>query len=118
VDEQKQRIPVRQRRSRAEAGQLVAEYETSGLSRVEFCQDRGLSLSTFNRYLKRSRAGQPEATGVSLVAVELRGGTHRASAKREDSGVTVALAGGRRIEVTRGFDGPTLVQLLGLLERV
>jgi hypothetical protein len=120
VDEQNQRTRIRQRRSRAEAAQLVAEYETSGLRRIEFCQQRGLSLSTFNRYRNRSRAGQAEATGVNLVAVELRrgtGGTHRAGAKREDSGVAVALAGGRRIEVARGFDGPTLLQLLGLLER-
>jgi len=116
VDEQTQRTGVRQRRSRAEAAQLVAEYETRGLSRIEFCRDRGLTLSTFNRYLKRSRARQAAAAGVNLVALELRG-THRAGRQREDSGVAVALAGGRRIEVARGFDGPTLIELLALLER-
>jgi hypothetical protein len=114
VDEQNQGIRVRQRRSRTEAAQLISEYETSGLSRVEFCQKRGLSLSTFSRYRSRSRTGQ--ATGVNLVAVELRG-THRTSARPEGSGLAVALAGGRRIEVARGFDGPTLVELLRLLER-
>jgi hypothetical protein len=31
-------------------------------------------------------------------------------------GLAVALTGGRRIEVGRGFDAPTLVQLLGVLE--
>ena len=34
------------------------------------------------------------------------------------SGLTVALAGGRRIEVGRGFDARTLVQLVGVLERI
>jgi len=116
VDEQSQRARIRQRRSRAEAAQLVAEFETSGLSRSDFCQQRGLSLSTFNRYRNRSRAGQAGAASVNLVAVELRG-ARRAGVPREDSGLAIALAGGRRIEVARGFDGRTLVQLLGLLER-
>jgi hypothetical protein len=33
------------------------------------------------------------------------------------SGLAIALPGGRRIEVGRGFDTQTLVQLLGVLER-
>jgi hypothetical protein len=33
------------------------------------------------------------------------------------SGLAVALSGGRRIEVSCGFDSSTLVQLLGVLER-
>ncbi len=30
--------------------QLVAEYESSGLSRIDFCRERGLGLSTLDRY--------------------------------------------------------------------
>jgi len=41
---------VRRRRSRQEVEQLVAEYESSGLSRSEFCRERGLGLSTLDRY--------------------------------------------------------------------
>ena len=41
---------IRRRRSRQEVEQLVAEYESSGLSRNEFCRERGLSLSTLSRY--------------------------------------------------------------------
>jgi hypothetical protein len=37
---------VRRRRSRQEVEQLVAEYESSGLSQNEFCRDRGLALSS------------------------------------------------------------------------
>ena len=33
------------------------------------------------------------------------------------SGLAVELARGRRIEIERGFDAPTLIQLLELLER-
>jgi len=39
-------VAVPQRRSRAEAEQLLCEYEASGLNREEFCQRKGLSLAT------------------------------------------------------------------------
>lgn len=110
-------IDVRRRRSRAEAGQLVAAYEVSGLSRVEFCQQQGLSLATLARYQKRQRQAEGEAaTGNSWLAVEVSG-VSAAVGSGTASGLAIALAGGRRIEVGRGFDAPTLVQLLGVLER-
>ncbi len=117
MDEQEQAIAVRRRRSRAEVEQLAAEYEASGLSRTEFCRKHGVSLGTLNRYLKRRRQQtQGEAAGVNLLAVELCR-ARPAVGKPEDSGLAVALAGGWRIEVARGFDAGTLVQLLGVLER-
>ena len=105
------------RRSRAEAGQLVAEYEVSGMSRVEFCRQKGLSLATLARYRKRQAQGEAAATasGTRWVTVALAG----ASAAVESgtaSGLAVMLPGGRRIEVGRGFDANTLEQLLHLLE--
>ena len=36
---------------------------------------------------------------------------------RANSGVALTLSGGRRIEVGRGFDAHTLMQLLGVLEQ-
>ena len=105
------------RRSRAEAAQLVAEYEASGLSRIEFCRKQGLGLATLNRYLQWRREARAETPGANLSAVELCG-ERAAVTNRLESGLAVALAGGRRIEVARGFDAPTLVQLWGLLERV
>jgi transposase len=117
VDEhQAQGIEVRRRRSRAEAEQVVAAYEASGLSRAEFCRQQGLSLATLARYRKRQRQAQAEAaTGNRWLAVEVSGAS--AGARSETaSGLSVALVGGRRIEVGRGFDTPTLVQLLGVLE--
>ena len=118
MDEQTevQVLEVRRRRSRAEAGQLVAEYEASGLSQVEFCQKHGLSLATLARYRKRQTQDSP-AAGNRWVEV-------KESAARPvlegvvSSGLAVALRSGRRIEVGRGFDAPTLVQLLNVLERV
>ena len=102
----------RRRRSRAEAEQLVVDYETSGMSREEFCHRHGLALSTLAQYQRRRKQAQDEGTGPSrLLAVELSG-AHPADA----SGLAVVLAGGRRIEVGRGFDARTLEQLVSLLE--
>ncbi len=98
-----------------EAGQLVAEYETSGLSQVEFCQKQGLSLATLARYRKRQAQDSP-TTGNRWVEVKESAG-RPALGIPASSGLVVALPGGRRIEVGRGFDAPTLAQLLDVLER-
>jgi hypothetical protein len=117
VDEQAQVLEGRRRRSRAEAEQLVAAYEASGLSRVEFCRQQGLSLATLARYRKRQRQAQgAAATGNRWLAVEVSG-VSTAVGSGTTGGLAIALPGGRRIEVGRGFDAQTLVQLLGVLER-
>src|ERR1700747_495621 len=57
-------VSVRKRRSRQEIKRLVAEFETSGLRRSEFCQKHSLGLGTLQRGLRRSRMktqGQSEA---------------------------------------------------------
>ena len=88
---------------------MVAEYETSGLSRQEFCLKHGLALATLDRYRKRRQ----EAPGNSgWVAVELSGGSESGSA------LAVVLLSGRRIEVSRGFDAHTLEELVCVLEHV
>ena len=102
----------RRRRSRAEVEQLVVEYETSGMSRVEFCQKHGLALSTLAWYQMRREQGHDGGAGPNRwLAVELSG-AHPVGAR----GLTVVLTGGRRIEVGRGFDAQTLQQLVSLLE--
>ncbi len=114
MDEQAQVVEVRRRRSRAEAEQVAGEYEASGLSRVEFCRKHGLSLATLARY--RKRAPSKAEPGNRWVAVEVAGASSTLESRR-NSGLAVALSGGRRIEVRCGFDSHTLVQLLSVLER-
>lgn len=108
---------TRRRRSRAEVAQLIAEFEASGLNRTEFCRSRQLSLSTFARYRKRlPHKSAPPASSGRWIAVELA----RASSGcggGADSGLAIALSSGRRIEIRRGFDSQTLIDLLGVLER-
>ena len=105
------------RRSRAEAEQLVSAYEASGLRQAEFCRQQELSLATLARYRKWQRQAQGEAaTGNRWLAVEVSGGGATAGSGTA-SGLAIALPLRRRIEVERGFDAATLVQLLEVLER-
>jgi hypothetical protein len=98
----------RQHRSRAEADQVASEYESSGLSREAFGRQRDIPLKTLARYVvryrKRQAGGAPRFVPVEVAA---HGG----------SDLAVVLPGGRRIEVRRGFDSGTLLQLVAVLER-
>lgn len=103
-------------RSRAEADQLAAEFEASGLNRREFCRTHGLNVSTLDIYRKRLRQARSETPGASRwVAVDVASAPP--ATDRAASGLVVVLAKGRRIEVERGFDPATLERLLSVLER-
>lgn len=113
MDQQEQVATGHRRRSEVEIAELVAAYETSGLSRLEFCQKHGLSPATLSRYRKRQQGVPAEAPGTRRwVRVEVAGVRPTTA-----SGLAVVVSQGRRIEVGRGFDAETLTQLVGLLER-
>jgi hypothetical protein len=115
MDEQGNAVTLRRRRTAAEIERLVAEYAGSGMSQADFCRQRGVSLASLARYRKRSGATQTPAVNP-WVTVEIPIARDRGDLGAS-SGLTVTLAGGLRIEVGRGFDVPTLVQLVGVLER-
>ena len=100
------------RRNREEANRLAAECEESGLSQREFCEQRGVPLKTLVRYLARYRREQRgKSQAPQWVAVEV-------GAKRRDAAeLSIVLAGGRRIEVTHGFDVETLRRVVAALEQ-
>jgi hypothetical protein len=103
----------RRHRNRAEADQLAAEYEGSGLTREAFCRERDVPLKTLCRYVTRYRgqkAGALQSPHFVQVEVTTPAGV--------SSALTVLLPGGRRIEVNRGFDVGTLRQLVTVLEQV
>jgi hypothetical protein len=114
-----QRGAGRKRRTGAEVQQLVAEFMSSGMRRIEFCRSRGLSLSTLDRHLKKrrwKRKRRSAAADGQLVPVELA--IRKSPTEQEPSGgLAVVLSGGRRIEVQRDFDGHTLERLVSVLER-
>ena len=100
------------RRNRAEAHQLAGEYEASGLSQKEFCQQRELSLKALGRYLTRYRKQKIQDAEPHkpqrFVAVEV-------SRPHRGGELTVLLSSGLRVEVSPGFDGGTLRQLIAVL---
>ena len=104
---------VRRRRSRAEAEELVRDFEASGLRRQVFCTERGLSVAALDKYRRQYGQGTTGNEG-RLVAVEVIPGM---SASKLGSGLCVELANGRRIEVGSGFDAATLKRLLSVLEQ-
>lgn len=102
----------RRHRSRAEADQLAAEYEASGLTREAFCRQRDVPLKTLCRYVTRYLRQKADTTqSPRFVPVEVT------ATDCVSGALTVLLGGGRRIEVPRGFDAGTLRQLLSVLER-
>jgi hypothetical protein len=123
-----QTCPLR-RRTPGEAERLAREFAASGLSRRRFCEGRGLKVSTLDAYRRRLRQRERDGAGADRwVAVDIAGATRPAAASAIPakpvacaaagaSGVAVVLAGGRRIELERGFDPVTLGALLRVLER-
>jgi hypothetical protein len=109
---------VRRRRSRAEVEALVSEFEASGLIRAAFCQQRGLSVGTLDKY-RRFVQRRPQPGSGPLLAVEVVSSPSRDvnSDAGRDGVLVVELRSGRRIEVSRGFDAGTLERLLTVLDR-
>jgi hypothetical protein len=94
----------------AEMRRMVEEYEVSGLSRQQFCQQRSIPLTTFD-YWRREHAGRARrpARGPRLVKVEVAGG--------ETIGqFTLSLANGRRIESSWQFAEAELARLIRIAE--
>jgi hypothetical protein len=106
----KERAP---RLSRAEAARVVTEYEASGLSRQDFCAQRGMGITTLGRYF-RWRAEDKAPAKSRWVPVEVAAPQPAAAVEPK---LSVALVNGRRIDVSRGFDIGLLEQLIGILER-
>ena len=82
------------------------------MSREGFSKQTGVRLKTLDHYVARHRreASSGSEPHQRWVAVEVGG---QSSSGGE---LSVYLAGGRRIEVKRGFDPGTLRQLVAVLE--
>ena len=110
-------LSVRRRRSRVEVEKLVAEHEASGLTRDVFCQQRGLSVVTLDKYRRRVQKWARSGAGPMLpVEVVLSTGSNCAA--RGYGVLVVESRSGRRIEVGRGFDADALERLLTILDKV
>jgi hypothetical protein len=95
----------------AEMRRVLEEYESSGLTRREFCRRRGIALTTFD-YWRREHARQPrkQEQRPRMVAVEVADAEAGAN-------FTLSLANGRRIECSWRFAEAELARLIRIAER-
>jgi hypothetical protein len=94
---------MRTRRSKEEIVKVLAQYRSSGLTRMEFCRRAGIPIGTMNNYCRRD-------SGRGFVRVELQ------RASPEQSPMTVVLAKDRRIEIGAAFDDAVLLRLVRVVE--
>jgi len=113
----KNRVQRRGRRSSEEIGRLLREFETSGVSKAEFCRNHDWDPKSLRRQLQRQELGKEAAKPEGrLIAVKLDG----KAPPRRISGpwaLEVVLWSGHRIGVGADFDAATLERLLNVLER-
>jgi hypothetical protein len=87
----------------AEMKRVLEEYAKSGQRRREFCEQRGIALTTLD-YWRRELGGKPKLVKVEVAAPEP--GRH----------FTLSLANGRRIESGWQFDEAGLAGLIRIVE--
>jgi hypothetical protein len=94
----------------SEMRRVLDEWESSGLRRREFCQQRGIALTTFD-YWRREHATKRRkpARLPRMVAVKV---THVEPAGQ----FTLSLANGRRIESSWRFGDVELARLIRIAE--
>jgi len=93
-----------------EMRRVLEEYGASGLSRREFCQQRGITLTTFD-YWRREHAVQPrqQERRPRMVAVKVAN-TELAPH------FALSLRNGRRIECSWRFADAELARLIRIAE--
>jgi hypothetical protein len=97
---------MRRRRTAKEIEELLENFRASGKTRIAYCQQVGIALSTLGRYL-RGGSGCQQWVRVNVEA------------KREPrSGFVLVLSNGRRIESGWNFGEGDLALLIRVAEAV
>jgi hypothetical protein len=90
---------------RSEMRRVVEEFGASGLTRREFCSQRGIAVTTFDYWRRQFRATP------RLVKVEV------AQPEAAARSFTLRLANGRSLESSWWFDEEDLARLIRIAER-
>lgn len=90
---------------------VVDRCRQSGLSAQAFCRAEGLSRKTFCKW--RREFLRRDTPGPAFLPVRV---VEEATAAPPRQSVEILLANGRCLRVGPGFDGQTLMQVVGLLE--
>ena len=94
----------------AEMLRVLEEYAASGLKRREFCQARGLAVTTFDYWRREHRIkAEKEERRPRLVKVEMAAGGSSGQ-------FTLSLANGRRIESAWSYNDTELARLIRIVE--
>jgi hypothetical protein len=93
----------------AEMRRVLEEYETSGLRRREFCEQRGIALTTFDYWRREQGVKVRKQTRPRMVAVKVAPAEPAAN-------FTLSLANGRRIESSWRFADAELARLIRIAE--
>ncbi len=94
----------------AEMRGMLEEYAASGLRRREFCQQRGMALTTFDYWRRehavqrRIQAGRPRMVAVKVANAD------------PPPNFALSLANGRRIECSWRFADAELARLIRIAE--
>jgi len=105
---------------RAAREELVRQYQDSGLSAWQFCQQYGLSETSLGRWIKEFRKTEPETTasGISLVEIQnFKPGPMHQSENRKPS-VTIRFPNGMVVEISQGIDVSWVSHVLDLVGRI
>ena len=90
-------------RSKQEVGRIVEGFAASGMTRRQYCQKHGISVSMLDYWRRRNK------DGVKLVEVAI-------VPQRAGPGFVLVLANGRRIESSWQFAEAELIRLIRVAE--
>ena len=93
----------KRKRSAGDIRRMIEEFESSGLTRREFCQRRHIPVTTLD-YWRRVRPHQARLVEVEVAASEPAGS------------FALSLANGRRIESSWRFGDAELARLIRIAE--
>jgi hypothetical protein len=94
---------------------ILRQWQRSGLSIPDFCQQHRLSQHNF--YAWRRTLAQRDAADVHFVPVQLLPEpTPLPTPDPPTAALELLLPDGRRLRIAPGFDAPTLRRLLALLQ--
>ena len=103
----------RRHRSPEEIGELLEDYERSGLTQQAFADTKGVSLSSLSVWLRKARdsglgKGEILPSTSRLVPVTIRSAV--------SSSFELVTSGGATLRIPPDFDPDALERLLALLE--
>jgi hypothetical protein len=96
---------MKRRRTAQEIEELLEGYRVSGMTRIAYCQQVGIALSTLGRYL-RQRSGRQRRVRVKLAT----------AAMEPRPSFVLVLSNGRRIESGWKFHDSDLARLIRVAE--